>query len=64
MLLTARTETHSSLENWEVLVVYVTRSIDVTSVCSSFLTAGHETKEFHQISKLWDSQPLVVKVVA
>ena len=29
--------------------IYVTRSIDVTSACSSFLTAGHETKEFHQI---------------
>ena len=27
----------------------VTRSIDVTSARSSFLTVGHETKEFHQI---------------
>ena len=46
---------------------YVTRSIDVTSARSSFLTAGHETKklsEFHQISKLWDSQPRVAKPTA
>ena len=28
----------------------VTRSIYVTSGCSSFLMAGHETKEFDQIS--------------
>ena len=28
----------------------VTRSIYVTSACSSFLTAGHQTKEFDQIS--------------
>ena len=32
-----------------LITICVTRSIDITSACSSFLTAGHETKEFHQI---------------
>ena len=53
--------------NKKKLQFNVTRSIDVTSACSSFLTGGHETKklsEFHQISKLWDFQPLAAKPMA
>ena len=44
----------------------VTRSIDVTSACSSFLTAGHETKGFHQIFNYFsikcNSRHLAIKV--
>ena len=36
-----------------LLTLYnVTRSIDVTSACSSFLTAGHETKKLGISSNL------------